>query len=341
MSYRESIDTYIYKTFDLLRFPLAILVVFLHIAPVITPYYDLSCTDWTPAAYVYLNMTICKIATCAVPCFFFISGYLFFYKITVFSFSQYISKLRNRFKTLVIPYVIWNILAVIYLKATSQLPGTPTLGFIFLSPANFPLWFLRNLIVLVILTPIFYLICRYIKWIGFGIISILFIVSYSYEFGSKFIFISFYFFYSGCLLGYKKIKLWDLPKIYKSLSLIVFIATLILEITVGGKFAWSIDNIFLISGVFTLLNIADFVIRRYNVTIPAILVSSPFFIYAAHKLGPTFISKQVIEFLPITSTFIDAVVFIICPFLAALICVGLYAILKRFVPKLLYLLTGR
>ena len=48
----------------------------------------------------------------AVPVFFIISGYFFFYQTKAFGKEAYSKKLRKRIKTLLIPYLLWNLLRV-------------------------------------------------------------------------------------------------------------------------------------------------------------------------------------------------------------------------------------
>lgn len=49
----------------------------------------------------------------AVPVFFIISGYFFFYNTYLFDKETYIKKLKKRVKTLLIPYFLWNLLPVL------------------------------------------------------------------------------------------------------------------------------------------------------------------------------------------------------------------------------------
>ena len=49
----------------------------------------------------------------AVPVFFIISGYFFFYQTKAFGKEAYSKKLRKRIKTLLIPYLLWNLLPVL------------------------------------------------------------------------------------------------------------------------------------------------------------------------------------------------------------------------------------
>ncbi len=88
------------QSLDLLRFPLAVVVVFIHV--------------WTPNTYgpegsiclsSFLNGLIeGLIRGQSVPIYFFISGYVFFLNVDM-TRQTYIRKLRNRSKSLLIPYI--------------------------------------------------------------------------------------------------------------------------------------------------------------------------------------------------------------------------------------------
>lgn len=103
--------------------------------------------------------------TC-VPMFFAISGYLFF---RGFKWNKLKSKLHRRVHTLLIPYLIWNILYVIFMVFMSK-TGLMTSLEVELSPQGIiiailnaecsPLWFLRYLMLFVIISPIAYFVLR-------------------------------------------------------------------------------------------------------------------------------------------------------------------------------------
>ena len=126
------------------------------------------------------------LAQIAVPTFFVISGYLFFVKLDKWNYKVWKRKLVSRFSSIVIPYIIC--IAVFSVKhlishyqahdinqwltsqggffnlfwASEHWRGGDTniLGqsVIMTGPAAYHLWFLRDLIEVVLLTPIFYLL---------------------------------------------------------------------------------------------------------------------------------------------------------------------------------------
>lgn len=150
---------------DALRLPLIILVVFIHMNP-------------TFDSVGYWGLTINTIAQVAVPCFFVIAGY-FFVGNKPLTLEMYKVKLKKRVVTLLIPYLLWNLVPSLVLiggnlfsivfrgKSTEDLmtfltdlwnDGVWHLWWDKVNgmPSDSPLWFLRDLIVMCVLAPVFY-----------------------------------------------------------------------------------------------------------------------------------------------------------------------------------------
>ena len=108
-------DELLSKTISYLRFPLIVGVVFIHnkMAEINVQGDIVSYDDWPWLTYT-MDFFSSVLPTIAVPLFFFISGFLFFYKVD-FDKNVYIKKLKSRYHTLVIPYLIWNFVGFLIL----------------------------------------------------------------------------------------------------------------------------------------------------------------------------------------------------------------------------------
>ncbi|MCM1521615.1 MAG: acyltransferase [Muribaculaceae bacterium] len=156
------------KAFSLLRLPLALMVVAIHSRPF---YSALTGDTWD--TYSLQLDAVLAVLNVAVPVFFFISGWLFFRNGATLTTSDWLSKLRRRSTTLLLPYIMGNLLFLMFalLKKFSPLAAEyphyadfsllsfETLkGFIHTEgtpyPHVVPLWFLRNLMFAVLLTPV-------------------------------------------------------------------------------------------------------------------------------------------------------------------------------------------
>lgn len=99
------------QTIDLLRFPLALAVIFIHMNPVVVNLNEANFQILSKEGLLNLiKITFSHvIGGIAVPCFFLISGLLFFSNYKNWNWEQYLNKLKNRVRTLLIPYLAWNI----------------------------------------------------------------------------------------------------------------------------------------------------------------------------------------------------------------------------------------
>lgn len=131
---------------------LSILIVFLH-----------TNFESDNIVYVTLKHYMNTLADCAVPAFFCISAYLTFrkYKLSLYNYKTLLLK---RMKTLIVPYILWNIIGYIYQSTneylTSRQISVLSVRKVFISAYNEPLWFIRTLYIFVIISPIIFLIVR-------------------------------------------------------------------------------------------------------------------------------------------------------------------------------------
>lgn len=102
------------QSLDLLRFPLAVIIVMIHVfsANGITIQGIEYNFDAFPAWKMVNDFIDGFFRGQSVPIYYFISGFVFFLGVE-FSKDVYVRKLKNRVKTLLIPYFIWNTLAIL------------------------------------------------------------------------------------------------------------------------------------------------------------------------------------------------------------------------------------
>ncbi len=111
------------STLNILRFLMAVCVVFLHaytstqMYPLLQEHYGYQLT----ARFLSLQW-----GDIAVPCFYLISGFLFFNRYTQ-TLSCYRSKLQTRVYTLLIPYLFWSFFIIILYYAVESIPAIRSL----------------------------------------------------------------------------------------------------------------------------------------------------------------------------------------------------------------------
>ena len=116
------------EALNLLRFPLACVVVTIHlfnnyILVVQGVNYNLSDFPGFMSIALFARAFLHGVS---VPVYFFIAGYVFFLGINL-TMEKYWRKMQNRFKSLLIPYMLWNSLAILFF----MIPYIPWLHSVF------------------------------------------------------------------------------------------------------------------------------------------------------------------------------------------------------------------
>jgi len=111
---------------------------------------------------IFVQNGVMTFTEVAVPIFFIISGYFFFRK-PILSIHDYFAMLRKKTNTLVIPFAFWNIVGLFILILSHEIlingiVTHPLNIFIKFLKSDYyaPLWYVQNLILYMILSPIFF-----------------------------------------------------------------------------------------------------------------------------------------------------------------------------------------
>lgn len=116
------------------------------------------------------------IAAVAVPIFFGISGYLFFFSFKP-TIKGYTSKVTKRLRTLVIPYLFWSLLGFLFMFLLQSLPPLKNffnqkfiihfsiievIDTILLHPIPYQFWFVLHLCILILCVPFIQIALHYL-----------------------------------------------------------------------------------------------------------------------------------------------------------------------------------
>ena len=310
------------STIDLLRFPLAIMVIFIHYAPQVVNVMEADFSLLSGRGIYNLLGIIFSyvLPNIAVPTFFLISGFLFFLNFQHWSWKGYGKKIRSRVKTLIIPYLLWNLFPFVLLimtqlvdvfhsgKALSEVwqyiqanfihvfydihhwnAGVNWLGekLVLTGPYNLPLWFLRDLIVVTFLSPIiFYAIKK------FRIFTLLFLflayISMIWIQVPGFQILAFFYFATGAYFALNGINIVSFVNKNRYIIIPLSVILLVVSTLYCGTETTVISiafPLFICSTVFASFYVASYCIKKYGVKPNKLLVSSCFFIYALHNVA--------------------------------------------------------
>lgn len=292
----------------------------------------------------------------ALPLFFLISGYLFFLNIDG-SKEMFIKKFRKRFNTVLIPYLLWSawgltILFILqgiplfknffYGELVVNYPIVKLLNTLFINPIPYQLWFLRDLLTIIIITPLIYWLIKYIKA---AMIPILFIVWLCFNDLFFFKSLSIFFFYLGSYTSIKKIDI-----IQKKRHTLIFSILWLLLITIRTIFVIKYNPSFIISllqtlsiflGIVSVWGIYDYAMKDKIIPNKTLfnLSSFSFFIYTFHEPMMTIIKKGLFYLMGM-SEFTSILIYFLSPTIVISICIFVGYLFKTFVPQFYYLITG-
>lgn len=345
-----------------LRFPLALLVVFIH---TYNSAWQLTVTGSAPTGAYFLSNVL---PTFAVPMFFAISGYLFFLNVRDFTAGTYLDKLRRRVLTLAVPYVVWNLVAFGLYALQSQAAGealpyglSPDLlwGCRTLSgesvnalgwtvgaataPVQQPLWFVRDLIVLTVLSPAFYAALRH-KFAGPAVLLLLGAVYYGglWPNAGGVSFMGPWFFGLGAWAGIHRL---DVPaatrRALKPALILVPVCWLMLMWFPDGRNAVHLvaQGIYVFAAMISAVHAASFFTQHRRPS--PLWAGSSFFVYAAHTIVLLPLTKWVAPRAAGCGAWAEVPAFLVCALTAAMLCVAVYAVLQRCMPRLSAPLTGQ
>lgn len=346
MNEREKLRS---ESLNLLRFPLAVVVLIIHVFNFNDP--NLLGQEITPDT-TPIFQEICYfidgfLRGQSVPIYFFISGYVFFLGITL-TRDVYKQKLRNRVKTLLIPFLIWETLALLPWAVTQLLPvnfsvSPPSFNYVY--PQNLPLWFIRDLMIVVIFTPAIYWLLTHTRHYVICLLGLTwFALTYWDLERTNQLVTAFFFFSWGAYMSVnKKDMLVEFGK-FARMSVVLY---LIFSMAYVASMHWFPDasttikrlNIFI--GLPFAYNFASWLLRHKICTPNTFLTAASFFIYISHWLIFGKVLKLIILFThPATDLEILAA-YIATILLTLGILLSVFWLLRRYAPNLLKVVAGR
>lgn len=131
-----------------------------------------------------------KVIIFATPMFFFVSGFLFF---RYYELSKTINKYKSRIISIIIPYTVWNTIYYLFFVIVTNIPalsGFANASTYVFSLSNwinalwvneyYTLWFLKNLIIYIIASPLIYILFKDWRGIPTGFILLLLFMNIGY-----------------------------------------------------------------------------------------------------------------------------------------------------------------
>lgn len=350
-----------------LRFPLIVMVVMIHSHFKVVSMGGVDYVFDLKEFPIYCNVSFLLsklMASIAVPIFYVFSGYLFF-KNTA---NDYIEKLRKRVRTLLIPYIFWNIVVVVFyflaqIFMPSMVSGNNKLIVDYNAidwfkvfwnykdemPICYQLWFIRDLMVVVLMSPIIYFA---IKKSVFTILVIGIIWLHGITTGICGVDIAAIFFFAlGSIFSIHKYDFINFCKKIKIAGYIMSLLLIIIEVFIYNK-RGSLDLLFVdtqsimlyklctLSLMISCMNITIVIIQKRLLKINNFLYESNFFIYVCHALPLTLLLKLMIRFVNPTSDVQAIFIYFAVIVITIILCLMLFSLMRKILPRFTAFILG-
>ena len=335
-----------------LRFPLIFLIIMLHC-------YSVARLEGNHDTYFKVLYPFSLwLGETGVPGFFFISGYLFF-----LSKKSYLQKIKTRIHTLFVPYILWNfLLLVIYLTVYAL--GSPLdinrrnmadYNFVdylrlFWDRGDFdhgnfvpllcPLWYIRNLLIMSVFSPLLFYIIKYTREIFLVLVSIWWLNTNHNAFVPQTIlFFSLGAYFSILEVNPLKVFL-ERNSTFLTLFAIFGIGDIIVHTFINSPFNLQIHRLALIANIPALFLLADRMNRTTIAKSTQFLSQSAFIVFCIHYPIVLVLRKICITYFGGSTDTIHIILYFICIILATSMSLGFYVILERYFPKTKNKLSG-
>lgn len=359
------------KTISFLRFPLIVGVVLIHshFTTIVISGVDLMEGGHFPA-YTLISYLFSEIfSRIAVPLFFFISGFLFFYKVGSFTGQTYCQKLKKRAKTILVPYLLWNLLVVLFFfLSQSFFPGLmsgknklicdynisdwlwtfwntnminpPTTADKGAYPICFQFWFIRDLMVVMLFSPLVYFLVKKLRHYAVVCLGILWVFGWRFDvvgFSSA----AFFFFSAGAYFSIHGKNFVETMRPFLATSAALYILITIIELCFRGE-AWCpyLHNMGILAGIVLAVTLTAHCLGKGTWHTNTFLSDSSFFIYAYHAMPLAFIIKFFFKMIQPHTDGMVLALYVLCPLITILVGLPLYYLLKKYLPVVTSVITG-
>ncbi len=301
------------------------------------------------------------LARVGVP-FFFMSSSFFFFLGGSLDLYSYKHKLKKRLRTLIIPYLTWSALGLLFFLLIQTIPSVSRfftnklvrnyeLTEVFyrwiVSPLNYQLWFIRDLLIVMLFSPLFYFFVKKNHYFFLVPFFLLWLSDINLIVRAD----TYFFFFLGAMVALKYKNLIEFtPSIFKTLVislvwllLVLFKSKMSLQgfqdslvfyliskfsILVGLVSFWYLYDIVLISRTLCRLH------EKYRV------FEFTFFLYLSHEPLLTIIKKILMSLIHVKNFFTYSFIYLGSPFITIIICIQLGLFLKKYSHKTYDFLTG-
>ncbi len=349
---------------NLIRFPMIIGVVFIHAYESVTHFGGTE-TALDPTGFwanFIRDFISVDLAHIAVPLFFFMSGFLFFYQLE-WSRATYFKKVKSRLRTLLIPFLFWNLLYFSLIAVAQNLSITSTYFaggiphitesgvFVYFDliiginshPIAFQFYFIRDLMILIALAPVFHLIHKKVPLVFLGLLFLIYLFNFWPKHDISIIpsHGPIFYFYAGSVIAIKRKTPFLTDRYGKIMLLVCLILLAIDTLFQEQSFSPLLRRMGILTGVFAAFYLSKFLLVNEKVKALFLwLGSGSFFVFAVHEPFMGFIQRVIIKFWTPNTDISKLLFYFAIPIIIIAISVCAYKLISSIFPKITAVITG-
>jgi fucose 4-O-acetylase-like acetyltransferase len=354
------IDKLSSERLEVLRFPLIVGVVLIHACGTQVGLAN-GAVGLNTLSYLsdFVQNLISKgIAQTSVPLFFLMSGYFLFLGFS-WSVKNYKEKIKSRIRTLLVPFLFWNFSTLLMFALAQYFPVNQ----VYLSGQNAPIstfgvydyvnaifgidgppisyqfWYIRDLMVMVLLTPAIYLVIKLMPKILFvGVLVLWFLDIWPVYVPSVG---AFPFFYAGAYFACSNTSLFVLDRFGVAILFSYLPILLTDTLTKGYGFNNYIHNSGVLLGVASALFLSKNIVKLDNAKRALLWAGNcSFFVFAVHEPMLLIIRKFTYKVAASSSGMMVLTLYFSISALVILLSILLHVSMKSIAPKLLSVISG-
>ena len=211
-----------------------------------------------------------------------------------------------------------------------------------LYPLVYSLWFLRDLMIVVVFSPVLHWAIRKFRW---GVLVVLFMIYLLIPDNNRFHFLitALLFFSTGAYLSIWQIDMFRAFRPFSRWALVLYpLLCLFLFFVLGSPKVMHYAKVLSIIVALPLAyNMAAWLLQNTRIKVSSFLASASFFIYVSHLLICFRVLKLFVIMLQPEQGWAVVATYVVSEVAVILLLLGMFYLMKRYTPSLLRVVAGR
>lgn len=218
-----------------------------------------------------------------------------------------------------------------------NLPTGPDLGAL---PIGYQFWFIRDLMVVMLFSPIVYFLVKKLRQYAVLGLGVLWLFGWWFEVVG-FSITALFFFSAGAYFSIHGKNFAEVMKPFLPAIAILYFPMVIVELCFRNEI-WCtyLHSIGILFGILLAITLSAYFLKKGKWHVNYFLSDSSFFIYAYHAMPLIFVIKFFLKSVQSYTDGMILVLYVLCPLVTILVGLAFYYLLKKYLPTFTSIITG-